>query len=222
MVELLVVIGIIAALISILLPSLGRAREAAKQAYCLSNIRQIGMAMITYADVNRGWFPSTSGEGEPIVSSDWLFWQPGRDPTESSIATYMGGFKAEMFRCPSDNLDFRARDLGHGTYRYSYTMNYMFSSSYAPPTARVKVANVRNPSEKFILAEEDETTADDGAFHPTMFILYPPLGNQIATRHDGHRQTMASRGNVACADGHAEYVTREYARQAAHYDPTIP
>src|SRR6059058_4737047 len=52
LVELLVVIGIIAVLISILLPSLNKAREAANRAKCLANLRQIGMGMRFYADDN--------------------------------------------------------------------------------------------------------------------------------------------------------------------------
>jgi prepilin-type N-terminal cleavage/methylation domain-containing protein/prepilin-type processing-associated H-X9-DG protein len=61
LVELLVVIGIIALLISILLPSLNRAREAANRIKCGSNIRQIGQAMRQYAidDVRGGSFPRT-------------------------------------------------------------------------------------------------------------------------------------------------------------------
>src|SRR5437763_726553 len=59
LVELLVVIGIIALLISILLPSLSRARETANRVKCGSNLRQIGQGMQLYANENNGNFPRT-------------------------------------------------------------------------------------------------------------------------------------------------------------------
>jgi len=57
LIELLVVVAIIALLISILLPSLSRARELAKRAVCSSNLRGIGQGMHIYANDNREWFP---------------------------------------------------------------------------------------------------------------------------------------------------------------------
>jgi prepilin-type N-terminal cleavage/methylation domain-containing protein/prepilin-type processing-associated H-X9-DG protein len=63
LVELLVVIGIIALLISILLPSLSKARETANRAKCASNLRQMGQAMQLYANENNGAFPRTQYDG---------------------------------------------------------------------------------------------------------------------------------------------------------------
>src|SRR5258707_8480003 len=57
LVELLVVIGIIALLISILLPALHKAQDMAKTTQCLSNLRQIGIAVSTYVADHRGKLP---------------------------------------------------------------------------------------------------------------------------------------------------------------------
>ncbi len=62
LVELLVVIGIIALLVGILLPSLNKARQSARAIKCASNIRQLGIGMLMYADQNKGVIPY---DGDP-------------------------------------------------------------------------------------------------------------------------------------------------------------
>jgi prepilin-type N-terminal cleavage/methylation domain-containing protein len=59
LVELLVVVGIIALLISILLPALSHARERANRTKCAANLRTIGQALLLYADENEGKYPRT-------------------------------------------------------------------------------------------------------------------------------------------------------------------
>jgi prepilin-type N-terminal cleavage/methylation domain-containing protein len=81
LVELLVVIGIIAVLIAILLPSLSAAREQANRVKCAANLRSIGQAMHVYAHENRGKYPRTrySLRGVPQ-----FFTTSGNDPPFST------------------------------------------------------------------------------------------------------------------------------------------
>ena len=57
LIELLVVISIIAILLALLIPAVGRSREQARRTYCANNLRQWGIALHTYAAVNAGAFP---------------------------------------------------------------------------------------------------------------------------------------------------------------------
>src|SRR5687767_4948897 len=63
LVELLVVIGIIALLVAILLPSLNKAREQANKAKCLSNLRSLGQAMVLYANDHKDRLPNSTPIG---------------------------------------------------------------------------------------------------------------------------------------------------------------
>lgn len=72
MAELLVVVGVIALLIALLMPTLARAREQALLVRCQSNLRQIGLGVQMYANANRGRFPLASHTSAPIGWIDTL------------------------------------------------------------------------------------------------------------------------------------------------------
>lgn len=65
LIELLVVVAIVALLIGILLPTIGRARDSARAAVCLSNLRQIGAGFSMYADASKDFVPREAGRSEP-------------------------------------------------------------------------------------------------------------------------------------------------------------
>lgn len=95
------VVGIIAILIAILLPALNKARDQAKRAACLSNLRQLGQISHLYAAENRGWFPYRSQFSPWPAQAMWSqngSGLPAPDPTgigdmRKLWARYVSGFR---------------------------------------------------------------------------------------------------------------------------------
>lgn len=102
LVELLVVIGIIAVLVAILLPALGRARKQAILVACMSNMRQLGLATQMYCGENKGSYPPpyvAGGSGANIVTPT-LF--DNQTPTQPGGFLWKYGIKTNKVRtCPT-------------------------------------------------------------------------------------------------------------------------
>ena len=84
LIELLIVVAIIGILASILMPSLGRAREKASRAVCLSNLKQCGFVSILYATDNKARLNPSDGSNPAVESLHWLGAQ-----TQKSFDPYM-------------------------------------------------------------------------------------------------------------------------------------
>lgn len=100
LVELLVVIGIIAVLISLLMPALARAREAAKRTQCASNLQQIGFAINMFANENKH-LPYDASMW-PSGDTWWMTWM--YSPDFFALEDRYGGNK-HIFVCPSNQDD---------------------------------------------------------------------------------------------------------------------
>lgn len=167
LVELLVVIGIIALLISILLPSLNKARAAAQTIKCSSNLRQIAQAMQLYLNDSKGVLPpSTVGSG--AVGEPWpggFLWcnvlvknryiaSPSGD--QAGVNRKSSG----VFTCPSANDD-------------TDSSNNFSLATYAGPAAGVAPSNGDNNkyASAGYAAEENTTLTGTGNLIATHYIL---------------------------------------------------
>jgi len=104
LVELLVVIGIIAILISVLLPALNRARISANDVKCKSNLKQIMQSAILFANEHKTQLPGNTNDRGRVIEDerDFLFGSSGNyldSPQKGTLFRYTNN-SYDIFRCP--------------------------------------------------------------------------------------------------------------------------
>jgi prepilin-type N-terminal cleavage/methylation domain-containing protein/prepilin-type processing-associated H-X9-DG protein len=191
LIELLVVIAIIAILAGMLLPSLARAKEAGKRINCVSNLRQLGMAMIIYADENNGHYPRRAGAG---INARW------------PSALRDGYRNLKVLLCPSDPPDPRSgggSDESDAAYR-SFIFNGWndsFGTTIADvkPGSTIRDSAVPFPTETILFGEKK---FDSNHYYMDLFEGTGNDGSELNhVRHSGGKGS-----NYIFADSHVEFL----------------
>jgi len=140
LIELLVVIAIISILASILFPVFARARENARRSSCMSNLKQIGLAVIQYTQDYDEYLPKEAVYGGPVLETGGAA-SGGLHLWMHSIWPYIKN--AQVFNCPSANSDYINPFTGDYTSNISYGYNHALSGS-DPIASIVTASNGRN------------------------------------------------------------------------------
>lgn len=176
LIELLVVIAIIAILAAILFPAFARARENARRSSCLSNTKQIGLAIIQYSQDYDEKMPLHETT-ELDLSVGW--WMPMIQPYAKS---YQIGF------CPSDSSVNASNPVTYSNISFGY--NYIYLSGTA-------LAAINSPSETLVISDKDIPPAGGTSARYVIHQSYAPYA-PTARHFDG--------GNFAFVDGHSKWM----------------
>jgi prepilin-type N-terminal cleavage/methylation domain-containing protein len=175
LIELLVVISIISLLIAILLPALASARTAARKIQCATQLRQIGMGHLSYADEHKGWFPMTHWVSQAGI---------GNDSNIDPVGSWHGNNQA-LFVCP-DSEWLGTGGVGHRYGPGSFSEDY---SAVPPMVASARNVKFRWTSYRFMGARGLRVATY------TWYYLHP--GNGGVSGNDNNVSTNIPRLDMA-------------------------
>lgn len=215
LIELLVVIAIIAILAAILFPVFAQARDKARQASCLSNMKQIGTAMMMYVQDYDETYPSQDTTLPGVIADVWQF----------AVASYISSPPpnwsdptGNIFSCPSNEVvrglsqttvdralligldlagKFRLTKRADGSY--AYLANYTINDSIVGETGVTTLAAWDRPAEAYMVMEgngDGDLDSNDVSEENT------PGAKKDDQIFWGHADGM----NITYADGHAKWL----------------
>jgi prepilin-type N-terminal cleavage/methylation domain-containing protein len=229
LVELLVVIGIIALLISILLPALNAAKERANRVKCASNLRQIGQGLMLYANDNKGQYPrvrynSAGGNIKAFTgfNVDNPFANNGPALNDVTAAMFLlvrtADLNTEVFVCPSSNQEKDPMDGKQASLRSNFTdpagadaqtgkyLSYSIANPY-PSTNTVGLGykwNNGQVADFAIAADRNEVGGKRNAAANPDTATSQNNKDMNSKNHEGEGQ------NVMYNDGHVEWQTTPF------------
>ncbi|MFQ6132229.1 MAG: DUF1559 domain-containing protein [Armatimonadota bacterium] len=204
LIELLVVIAIIAILAAILFPVFAKAREKARTASCLSNVKQITLAFIMYSNDADEAFPAT-GFNNPGGNWPWTIWTDYGwgsvffDPIQPYIRN------VDLLHCPSDGDrdrwdDWRRPPLSYGYNEYLYDANrglYKLGALSGVAAGEASIAIIGECYSTGIFNDWDGGCGATDGMGRIRYDHYNPCRNRHMEAH-----------NYSYVDGHAKILKR--------------
>ena len=232
LIELLIVIAIIATLVSMLLPSLSRAKQMAKSVMCLSNLRNFALAAHIYAESYDGTYPialyNTSTPTNTSYAWDFITTiTTSGDHIVKSGLLWQGDDAKKAQQCPS--FDGAANFLSDPYTGYNYNTSYIGRGMWTSSMTPASVEDVRHPSDTALFGDgEYQAGANkfmrspwgnpaDGGYHGKKSFDNGFSGRYAGTQGYRHLE----RTNVAFCDGHAASRSQRFTDTYAFMKPNI-